>query len=39
LFLALLYQRKDLFRLILFLLHPKPPRLRKVRTEMMPKIH
>jgi hypothetical protein len=39
LFLVLLYQRKDLFRLILFLLHPKPPRLRKVRTEMMPKIH
>jgi hypothetical protein len=38
LFLVLLYQRKDLFRLILFLLHPKPPRLRKVRTEMMPKI-
>jgi hypothetical protein len=39
LFLVLLYQRKDLFRLILFLLHPKPPRLRKVRTEMMSKIH
>jgi hypothetical protein len=36
-FLVLLYQRKDLFRLILFLLHPKPPRLRKV-TEMMSKI-
>jgi hypothetical protein len=27
-----------LFRLILFLLHPKPPRLKKARTEMMPKI-
>jgi hypothetical protein len=39
LFLVLLYQRKDLFRLILFLLHPMPPRLSKVRTEMMPKIH
>jgi hypothetical protein len=38
LFLVLLYQRKDLFRLILFLPHLKPPRLRKVRTEMMPKI-
>jgi hypothetical protein len=38
LFLVLLYQRKDLFRLIMFLLHPKPPRLRKVRMEMMPKI-
>jgi hypothetical protein len=39
LFLVLLYQRKDLFRQILFLLHPKPLRLRKVRMEMMPKIH
>jgi hypothetical protein len=38
LFLVLLYERKDLFRLILFLLLPKPPRLRKVRTKMMPKI-
>jgi hypothetical protein len=39
LLLVLLFQRKDQFRLILFLLHPKPPRLRKVRTEMMPKTH
>jgi hypothetical protein len=39
LFLVLLYQREDLFRLILFLLHPKPPRLRIVRIEMMLKIH
>jgi hypothetical protein len=38
LFLVLLFQREDLFRLILFLLRPKPPRLRKARTEMMPKI-
>jgi hypothetical protein len=38
LFLVLLFEKEDLFRLILFLLHPKPPRLRKARTEMMPKI-
>jgi hypothetical protein len=35
LLLVLLFQRRDLFRMILFLLHPKPPRLRKVRMEMM----
>jgi hypothetical protein len=39
LFLVLLFRREDLFRLILFLLHLKPPRLRKARMEMMPKIH
>jgi hypothetical protein len=39
LFLVLLFQREDLFRLIMFLLRPKPPRLRKARMEMMPKIH
>jgi hypothetical protein len=39
LFLVLLCPRKDLFRLILFLLRPKPPRPRKARMEMMPKIH
>jgi hypothetical protein len=39
LFLVLLFQREDLFRQILFLLRPKPPRLRKARAEMMPKIH
>jgi hypothetical protein len=39
LFLVLLYQRKGLFRLILFLLRPKPPRPRKARMEMMSKIH
>jgi hypothetical protein len=39
LFLVLLFQREDLFRLILFLLRPKPLRLRKARMEMMPKIH
>jgi hypothetical protein len=38
LFLVLLFQREGLFRLILFLLHLKPPRLRKVRTEMMSRI-
>jgi hypothetical protein len=38
LFLVLLYQRKDLFRLILFLLLLKPPRPRKARMEMMLKI-
>jgi hypothetical protein len=39
LFLVLLFQREDLFRLFLLLLHPKPPRLRIARTEMMPKVH
>jgi hypothetical protein len=39
LFLVLLFQRKDLFRLFLFLLRLKPPRLRKARTEMMSEIH
>jgi hypothetical protein len=39
LLLVLLFQRRYLFRLILFVLHPKPPRLRKVRMEMMPKTH
>jgi hypothetical protein len=39
LFLVLLFQREDLFRLILFLLHLKPPRPRKARMEMMPRIH
>jgi hypothetical protein len=38
LFLVLLCQRKDPFRLILFLLRLKPPRLRIARTEMKPKI-
>jgi hypothetical protein len=38
LFPILLFQREDLFRLIMFLLRPKPPRLRKARMEMMPKI-
>jgi hypothetical protein len=37
-FLALLFQRKGQFRLILLLLLLKPPRLMKARTEMMPKI-
>jgi hypothetical protein len=37
-FLVLLFQREDLFRLFLFLLRPKPPRLRKARTKMMLKI-
>jgi hypothetical protein len=35
LFPILLFQREDLFRLILFLLLPKPPRLTKAGTEMM----
>jgi hypothetical protein len=39
LFLALLFQREDLFRMFLSLLRLKPPRLRKVRMEMMLKIH
>jgi hypothetical protein len=34
----LLFQRKGQFRMILLLLLLKPPRLTKVRTEMMPKI-
>jgi hypothetical protein len=38
LFLVLLFQRKDLFRLILFLPLPKPPRLKKARMKMMPKV-
>jgi hypothetical protein len=37
LFRALLFQRKGLFRLIWPLLYLKPPRLKKIRTEMMPK--
>jgi hypothetical protein len=36
-FLVLLFQRKGHFRLILLLLLLKPLRLRKARTEMMPK--
>jgi hypothetical protein len=39
LFLVLLFQRRDLSRLILFLLLLKPPRLTKIEMEMMPKIH
>jgi hypothetical protein len=39
LFLVLLFQREDLFKLILSLLRPKPPKLRKAKTEIMPKIH
>jgi hypothetical protein len=35
LFLALLFQRQGPYRLIWPLLHLKPPRLTKVRTEMM----
>jgi hypothetical protein len=34
LFHALLFQRKGLFRLIWPLLYLKPPRLKKIRTEM-----
>jgi hypothetical protein len=37
LFHALLFQRKGLFRLIWPLLFLKPPRLKKIRTEMIPK--
>jgi hypothetical protein len=37
LFHALLFQRKGLFQLIWPLLFLKPPRLKKIRTEMMPK--
>jgi hypothetical protein len=39
LFLILLFQREDLFRIFLFLLRLKPPRLKIARTEMMPKVH
>jgi hypothetical protein len=39
LFRVRLFQRKDLFRWIWFLLHPKPSRLRRIRTEMMSKNH
>jgi hypothetical protein len=35
LFHALPFQRRGLFRRILHLLFPKPPRLKKIRTEMM----
>jgi hypothetical protein len=35
LFPILLFQREGLFRLIVFLLLPKPLRLAKARTEMM----
>jgi hypothetical protein len=34
---ALLFQRKGLFRLIWPLLYLKPLRVKKIRTEMMPK--
>jgi hypothetical protein len=37
LFRGLLFQRKGLFRLIWPLLYLKPLRLKKIRTEMMPK--
>jgi hypothetical protein len=37
LFPVLLFQREDLFRLILFLLLLKPLMLMKARTKMMPK--
>jgi hypothetical protein len=37
LFHALLFQRKGLFQLIWPLLFLKPPRMKKIRTEMMPK--
>jgi hypothetical protein len=37
LFHALLFQRKGLFRLIWPLLYLKPPRLKRIRTEMKPK--
>jgi hypothetical protein len=38
LFLALLFQREEPFKMCLFLLPPKPPRLRTAKTEMKPKI-
>jgi hypothetical protein len=38
LFLALLFQREEPFRMCLFPLPPKPPRLRIAKTEMKPKI-
>jgi hypothetical protein len=37
LFHALPFQRRGLFRRIWLLLLPTPPRLKKIRTEMMPK--
>jgi hypothetical protein len=37
LFHALLFQREGLFRLIWPLLYLKPPRMKKIRTEMKPK--
>jgi hypothetical protein len=37
LFHALPFQRRGLFQLILVLLFPKPPRLKKIRMEMMSK--
>jgi hypothetical protein len=36
-FLILIFPRKGQSRMILHLLVPKPPRLTKARTEMMPK--
>jgi hypothetical protein len=38
LFLALLFQREDLFRMFLSLLHLKPLRLRIAKMELKPKI-
>jgi hypothetical protein len=38
LFLALLFQREDLFRMFLSLLRLKPPRLRIAKMKMKPKI-
>jgi hypothetical protein len=37
LFHAIPFQRRVLFQRILVLLFPKPPRLKKIRTEMMSK--
>jgi hypothetical protein len=37
LFHVLSFQRRGLFRQIWLLLLPKPPRLKKIRTEVMPK--
>jgi hypothetical protein len=39
LFLALLFQREDPFRMFLSLLHLKPLRLRTAKMKMKPKIH
>jgi hypothetical protein len=39
LFLALLSQREGTFKIFLFLLPPKPPRLRTAKMEMKAKIH